>query len=418
MSKIKTNSIGPWTKKECTIRGAKLGNSLSDLNGVFKFSEGRFQFREDGIWKTLNDPIEISSNTPLKLVYSPGASFPGPRRGNAFKSFEALYEVASVFPGVKEIMFDNGNLDDLPKNIVGADYSSWPNETNACVIPPGDYDFKNTMLRSLYDGGNFEKAVPMFDLAGTTTNQSISTNIPVLIKNGVRIKNLSSVLGLLIIGDFEGYDEPPITYDALSDVKHIHSITAPDGSITSFTYFALSLKDCWLLGGGGPLGSGGLIPGRTRSMFLIDGGGTGTDNNAMAISVTQSIFLGNNVFSIANGVTLSLQDSFGTSSCFEGVFTTEHDSVDPTLNEVVAFTTLTGVFSADHADWGGSPIAFPGSILQKIDYKPSSGLFQLGAEPEGLEDALDRMASAIKEIRMVIIAADPGSLSPPDGTIP
>jgi hypothetical protein len=54
MSEIKTDAIGPWNEEECTINSAKLGDSSSSLEGVFKFSDGKFRFREGGVWRTLD----------------------------------------------------------------------------------------------------------------------------------------------------------------------------------------------------------------------------------------------------------------------------------------------------------------------------------------------------------------------------
>ena len=401
MSKLETNSVGPWSKADVTVSGLRCGDAGSNRDGVIRYRDDQFQFRENGVWRTLSDPISIDANTPLKLVYAPAAPFSGPRNGNVFKTFEMLYEVASAFPGAKEIFFSNEHLDKFPENIVGASYDSWPNETNSCVIPPGDYDFRNTSLKSLYGRWNLEKAVVMLDMAGSSANNSLGAHVPVLIKNGVRIKNLSEISGLFLIGDFEGYDDPPITYSGLSDISGRHDISAPDGSVTSFTYFALSLKDCWVIGGGGTPMLSGLIPGRTRSLVLIDVRDFETDKNAMLVSTERSIILGNNVFSLVGGVTLSLQDSFGTSSCFDHSFTTELDTVDPALNEVVPFQTLTGDFKFDHSDWSGMPITPTQSVLQKIIYTPDTSMFS-SSDPEHLEDALNRMGWAIVQIRMFI----------------
>ena len=74
--------------------------------------------------------------------------------------------------------------------------------------------------------------------------------------------------------------------------------------------------------------------------------------------------------------------------------------VDPTLNEVVPFQTLTGVFKLDHSDWGGMTIVPTQPILQKIIYTPETSMFN--GDPAHLEDALDRMGRAIVSNRAFI----------------
>ena len=54
MSKLKTNSIGPVTEKDVTVTGLRSGRSPSSRDGVIKYEDEKFQFRQDGEWITFD----------------------------------------------------------------------------------------------------------------------------------------------------------------------------------------------------------------------------------------------------------------------------------------------------------------------------------------------------------------------------
>ena len=411
MSKLETNSIGPWSKPDVEVSGLRCANTSSHRDGVIRYRDDQFQFREDGVWKTLSGPAVASEErqSPLRLVYAPNAAFPGPRLGNVFKSFADLYTFSSSYLGHKEILFDNKSLPNkLDVSIIGVDGLSWPDESNSCVIPPGNYDFRRTSLMALSsdNSGDCEHVVPMM---GFESLDQI-TQVPVLIKNGVRIKNLSFVKGLFLIGDKGGFDVPPITYSELSD------IFTPTPDLPNATgYFSACFHECALVGGGGFM-MAELTPGKTGSMVLLDGLGITPDPAAesavLLINSMHSIFLGNNIFSLANGAHLNMVDPLGASWFGEDNITTELDPLDPapTHNHASLYPPLTGYVNRTQTGFNSiSGLVDPGDMIKRVPYSPVSGVFN-GDEPDNVAEALDRMSQAIYEIRNILIDAGIGAL--------
>jgi len=412
MSKLETNSIGPWSKPDVEVSGLRCANTSSHRDGVIRYRDDQFQFREDGVWKTLSDPAAASEEqqSPLRLVYAPNAAFPGPRLGNIFKSFADLYAFSSNYSGDKEILFDNKSLPNkLDISVIGIDGLSWPDESNSCVIPSGNYDFRRTSLMSLSadNSGDCEHVVPMFGFASDGLTQL--TQVPVLVKNGAKIKNLSFAKGLFFIGEKEGYDTPPITYSKLSDIFTL----TPD--MLKFTgYFSVCLHKCAFIGGGG-FKMTELAPGRTSSLIFIDGLGMTPDPSAecvmLLVNAMHSVFLGNNIFSLANGAHLSITDPIGSSWFGEDNITTELDPIDPLLthNNAVLFPPLTGFVNTTQTSFNSiGGLGLPGDMIERVPYSPISGVFN--SDPDNVAEALDRMSQAIYEIRGILIGAGIGAL--------
>jgi len=59
MSKLKTNSIGPVTEKDVTVKGLRSSTSQSSRDGVIKYEDEKFQFRQDGEWITFDDILGL-----------------------------------------------------------------------------------------------------------------------------------------------------------------------------------------------------------------------------------------------------------------------------------------------------------------------------------------------------------------------
>jgi hypothetical protein len=428
MSKLETNSIGPWSKPDVEVTGLRCADTNSEKDGVIRYRDSQFQFREDGVWKTLFDPVTAPSapaadeeqQAPLRLIYAPNAAFPGPRLGNIFKSFADLYAFSSNYLGYKEILFDNKSLPNkLDISVVGADGLSWPDESNSCVIPSGNYDFRRTSLMALSadNSGDCEHIVPMMGFASDSLEQL--TQVPVLVKNGVKIKNLSFAKGLFFIGEKEGYDTPPITYSKLSDI-----FTLTPDLLDSTGYFSACFHKCAFVGGGG-FGMTELAPGRTSSLIFIDGLGVTPDPSAesvvLLVNVMHSVFLANNIFSLANGAHLNITDPIGSSWFGEDNITTELDPIDPlpTQNHATLFPPLTGFVSTTQTNFNSEDggVRLHSDMVERIPYSPVGGVYS-GYDPDNVADALDRMAQAIRDIRVAVLLAHPGVLSPDDGTIP
>jgi hypothetical protein len=59
MSKLKTNSIGPVTEKDVTVKGLRSSTSQSSRDGVIKYEDEKFQFRQEGEWITFDDILGL-----------------------------------------------------------------------------------------------------------------------------------------------------------------------------------------------------------------------------------------------------------------------------------------------------------------------------------------------------------------------
>tara|TARA_B100000131_G_scaffold121744_2_gene118817 strand:- start:7947 stop:9233 length:1287 start_codon:yes stop_codon:yes gene_type:complete len=416
MSKLETNSIGPWSKKDVEITGVKCMDTASSRDGVIRYRDNKFEFREDGVWRTLSDsplgsgsPLISELNNPLQLVYAPNAPFSGAREGNVFKSFSDLYAFASVYDGNKEILFDSRFLPGrLEINGIGLSGTAWPDDTNCCVIPPGSYDFRNTTLMSASDNGSgaASRTTPLLDMASGAAMGIYQ--VPVLIKNGVSIKNLSYAKGLFLVGDRVGFDEPPIAYSAMSDDFDVLDLPGGPGMPDIYGKFSVTFDHCIIAGGGGPSGTY-LSAGNVQPLISVDGSKLVTDPSlkvvALVLNLENSMVLGNRCISLADGAFLSAQDPLGASYFGHDSITTELDATHPapTHNYANIFAPLSGFATTEHPSCESIiGVELSQSIVRRIVYDAQPGYWN--SDPDNLEAAIHRLAAALYECRGALIS--------------